>query len=112
MLKNGQNNVNVDMEKWDSQQHGLAKLNDELLQQNSQLRVECGLLKSKLEKHVKNASANDYYDLDTSESISIMLPRVPQNIKDQVERILHPKSTMVFYDCIYLFDFSCLESTI
>ncbi|KAJ3331295.1 hypothetical protein HDU91_003374 [Kappamyces sp. JEL0680] len=68
---------------------GLAKLNSDILQQNSDLRIECARLRSKLEFFAGSAETDD------SETGASFVKGVPTAVAEEVGRILNPKSNMV-----------------
>ncbi len=65
-------------------------MNNELLQQNSDLRLECARLKSKLD--AMGATIDQMEDSESSLSIARALPN---GVMEEVGRILNPKTNML-----------------
>ncbi len=74
---------------------GLIALNTDLIAQNSQLRTECGLLKTKLEEFVRKGMIDGIGE--STEEDSQLFPNrvIPSSIKEEVDRILNPQSFLV-----------------
>ena len=74
---------------------GLIALNNDLISQNSQLRTECGLLKTKLEDFVKKGIMDATGESTEEESVLYPNRVVPETVKEEVDRILNPQSFLV-----------------
>ncbi len=77
------------IEKDEKEIQSLAMLNNDLLLQNSDLRIECNRLKSKLEYFAGAV------ETDESETGASFVRGIPENVMQEVGRILNPKANMV-----------------